>query len=241
MTLPLRAALLDLDGTLVDSIPDLAHAANAMRVDMGLAPLAKARVATFVGKGVDSLVRRSLTDSLIDAELDAETFARARTLFFHHYHLVNGEQTGVFDGVIAGLNHMRSQDLKLAIVTNKPSAFTTPLLHRTGLAGFFQVLVCGDTCTRRKPDPAPILLACQLLGVAPASSVTIGDSLNDTQAGRAAGTHVLAVPYGYNEGQDVRNLDADAIVDSLVEAARWIQARNKSPIFNGATVNLSNQ
>lgn len=221
---PFRAALLDLDGTLLDSIPDLAFAANAMRVELGMIALREDVVATFVGKGVDNLVRRSLDA----ADPSPEDFARAREAFYRHYHLVNGERAQVYPGVIEGLKHMRGQGLKLAVVTNKPTEFTLPLLQRTGLAGFFDAVVCGDTCARRKPDPDQVLHACELLGVTVAEAVTIGDSINDAQAGRSAGTQVLVVPYGYNEGRDVRELDVDGIVDTLVNAAQWVALWNQN-------------
>lgn len=225
---PVEAVLLDLDGTLLDSIPDLADAANAMRMELGMAPLREDVIATFVGKGVDNLVRRSLTGSLLGSQAgpDDALFARGRESFYRHYHLVNGDKATVFEGVMPGLLSMRDQGLKLAVVTNKPTEFTLPLLTRTGLAGFFPVVVCGDTCARRKPDPDQVLHACGQFGVPPAHAVTIGDSMNDALAGRAAGTRVLAVPYGYNEGQDVRALDVDGIVPTLADAAQLVSHWN---------------
>ena len=217
-----KAVLIDLDGTLMDTVPDLAMAANAMRVEMGLAPLREDVIATFVGKGSDNLVLRTLGGSLDPAEPEPALFARGLESFFRHYHLVNGDRAVVFDGVIEGLGAMRAQGLKLAVVTNKPTEFTLPLLQRTGLAGFFDAVVCGDTCARKKPDPEPMLHACALLGAEPARTVAIGDSINDAQAARAAGCSVLAVPYGYNEGRDVRTLEVDGIVATLEDAAAWI-------------------
>jgi len=221
-----KAALLDLDGTLLDSIPDLADAANATRMELGMAPLRVDVLATFVGKGVDNLVRRTLAGSLSGNVEDPALLARGREVFYRHYHLVNGDKAVVFDGVLPGLQAMREQGLLLAVVTNKPTEFTVPLLQRTGLASFFPVVVCGDTCARRKPDPDQMLHACEQLGVRPEEAVAIGDSINDAQAGRAAGMRVLAVPYGYNEGLDVRTLDVDGIVDTLLDAARWIALWN---------------
>ena len=221
-----QAVLLDLDGTLLDSIPDLAHAANAMRIELGMHALHEDIVATFVGKGVDNLVRRSLAGSLQAPDPEPAAFEHARESFFRHYHLVNGDKATIFDGVIDGLKAMRDQGLKLAIVTNKPTEFTIPLLQRTGLAGFFQEVVCGDTCERRKPDPDQMFYACERLGVTPAQAVAIGDSVNDALAARAAGIQVLAVPYGYNEGQDVHGLDVDGIIGSIVDASLWIARKN---------------
>lgn len=226
---PFLAVLLDLDGTMLDSIPDLAHAANGMRVEMGMTPLHEDVISTFVGKGVDNLVRRTLAGQLDADSADEEVFLQARASFFRHYHLVNGDKAVVYDGVLEGLKSMRDQGLKLAVVTNKPTEFTLPLLQRTGLSNFFTAIVCGDTCERRKPDPDQVLFACEQLGVNPEQAVTIGDSINDALAARAAGTPMLAVPYGYNEGMDVRSLNADAIVNSLVDAAQWIQLCNMNP------------
>jgi phosphoglycolate phosphatase len=223
--LPLAAVLLDLDGTLVDSIPDLAHAANAMRVELKLSPLPQDVITSFVGKGVERLVGRALAGSLDGpAPSDAE-FEAGLALFQRYYHAVNGDKTTIYDGVIPGLKTMREMGLKLAVVTNKSTQFTLPLLARTGLAGFFDAVVCGDTCARKKPDPMPMLHACALLGVKPAEALVIGDSINDAQSGRSAGTRVLLVPYGYNEGHDVRTLEVDGIVSSLVEAAGWIESQ----------------
>jgi len=217
-----QAALLDLDGTLLDTVPDLALAANAMRTELGMPPLREDVIATFVGKGVDNLVRRTLAGSLHAAEPDPQQYEHASASFHRHYHLVNGDRTVIFDGVLPGLKAMRGQGLKLAVVTNKPTEFTLPLLQRTGLAGFFDAVVCGDTCARKKPDPEPMLHACSLLQAEPARTVAIGDSLNDAQAARAAGCRVLAVPYGYNEGMDVRTLEVDGIVATLADAADWV-------------------
>lgn len=222
-----QAVLLDLDGTLLDSIPDLAHAANAMRIELGMHALHEDIVATFVGKGVDNLVRRSLAGSLQAPDPESAAFEHARESFFRHYHLVNGDKATIFDGVIDGLKAMRDQGLKLAVVTNKPTEFTIPLLQRTGLAGFFQEVVCGDTCERRKPDPDQMFYACERLGVTPAQAIAIGDSVNDALAARAAGIQVLAVPYGYNEGQDVHGLDVDGIIGSIVDASLWIARKNR--------------
>lgn len=222
----LQAVLIDLDGTLLDSVPDLAHAANAMRIELGMHVLHEDVVATFVGKGVDNLIRRALVGSLYAIDPEPAFFNTARASFHRHYHLVNGDKSTIFAGVIDGLKAMREQGLKLAVVTNKPTEFTLPLLEKTGLASFFELVVCGDTCSRRKPDPDQMFYACEQLGVTPDQAITIGDSMNDVQASRAAGIRVLAVPYGYNEGQDVQGLEVDGIVNSIADAAQWIARQN---------------
>ena len=219
------AVLLDLDGTLMDTIPDLANAANTMRQELGLSSLPQAQFATFIGKGAKNLVMRMLTADADPASISPERFEQARESYFRNLHRVNGDQSVMFDGVIPGLELMKSMGLRLAVVTNKATEFTLPLLKRTGLAPYFQAVVCGDTLPQAKPHPAPMLHACSLLKSTPARSVAVGDSINDAQSARAAGCSVLAVPYGYNEGQSVQTLDVDAIVDSIEAAAHWVAAR----------------
>ena len=218
------AVLLDLDGTLMDTIPDLAHAANAMRAELGLAALPEALIATFVGNGIDNLIRRTIAHDHAAEALTAELLARAKQAFYPAYHRINGTRSVLFDGVIDGLEAMRLAGLKIAVVTNKSEEFTLPLLELAGLSPYLDAVVCGDTLPERKPDPAPMLHACALLGVAPARSVAVGDSVNDALSARAAGCAVLAVPYGYNHGNSVQSLDVDAIVGSIEVAARWILA-----------------
>lgn len=219
-----RAALIDLDGTMLDTIPDLAEAANRTLAEIGRAPLAIDTIRTYVGKGIPVLVKRCLTGHLDDnAEPEAAELARALPIFKRHYADVNGAQTIVYPKVIEGLVAMRGIGLQLACITNKAGDFTLPLLERTGLAPYFPVVVSGDTTPEKKPHPAPLLHACTALGVAPAEAVMIGDSTNDALAGRNAGCRVLCVPYGYNEGGDVHDIDCDAIVDSLVDAAALLR------------------
>lgn len=216
------AVLLDLDGTLMDTIPDLAHATNAMRVDLDLPALPQAQIATYVGKGVDNLIHRALSADLNGQAPSQDLFAQGRKSFYRHYHVVNGTKSVLFDGVLTGLQTMRDMGLRMAVVTNKPAEFTLPLLERTKIADFFQAVVCGDTLEQKKPHPAPMLHACTLLQSHPDRTVAIGDSINDALSARAAGCTVLAVPYGYNEGQSVQTLDVDDIVDTIEAAARWV-------------------
>lgn len=218
----LRAALVDLDGTLMDTAPDLAAAANAMRAEFGLPPLPVARIAAFVGKGAERLVHRALTDAL-DGAVDAVTFERARAAFYRHYRATNGSATVVFERVPEALAHLRDHGLKLGCVTNKPREFTLPLLQRLDLARFFDTVVAGDEVREKKPHPQLLLTACDRLRVAPAQARMIGDSVNDAAAARAAGMRAMLVTTGYNEGEPVAALagtpGVDAIVGSLFEAA----------------------
>lgn len=211
--------LFDLDGTLLDTLPDLADAANAMRRDMGLPPIAEDIIGTYVGKGVEQLVIRTLSHEGAAANVDMVMRGLAR--YQDHYRALNGQRSHLYTGVLEGLQAFRDQGARLAVVTNKGTEFTAPLLRQKGLDGYFDAVVCGDTCARKKPDPMPLLHACDLLGTSPAGTLFIGDSINDALAANAAGMRVLALPYGYNEGRPVQSLPVDAIVYSLVEAAQW--------------------
>ena len=222
-----HAVLLDLDGTLLDTLPDLAAAANAMRQALGMPALDESLIRTFVGKGADNLIARSLAASLEAPEPDPKTFEIAKHHFFEHYQANNGRLTQIYPGVTEGLIALTDLGLQLAVVTNKPYEFSIPLLEQTDLLRHLQLVVGGDTCARRKPDAEPILYACQQLGYSPAASLTIGDSINDALAARAAGGSVLAVPYGYNEGAPVTDLPVDGIVPTVLEAVDWLQ--NNAP------------
>lgn len=216
-----RAILLDLDGTLLDSAPDLAAAANGMLAELGLPARDPAVIATYIGKGIPRLVERTLTGSL-DALADPALLSRALPIYERHYAAESGQRSVPFPGVIEGLRALHGAGLPLACITNKAERFTLDLLKRTALDGFFKVVVCGDTVARKKPDPEPVLAACARLGVRPGEALMIGDSANDVQSARAAGCPVWCVPYGYNEGRPVESLDCDRIVPDLAEAARQL-------------------
>lgn len=224
LAFPLRvkAVMIDLDGTLLDTIPDLAVAANMMLQELGRAPLDDTRIRAFVGKGIPRLVERALSGSP-DEPADPALFARALPVFERCYSGVNGRHTTIYPGVMEGLDRLRDQGFPLACVTNKAGSFTLPLLEHMKLAPYFAEVVAGDTLPKKKPDPLPLVHACEKFGIAPRDMLMIGDSLNDAQAARAAGCPVFCVTYGYNEGRDVRELDIDAIVSSLLEATRLIQ------------------
>ena len=222
----LDAVLVDLDGTMVDTLADFGQALQRMLAD--LSPpfseftLTPALVEKFVGKGSDHLIK-SLLAHIDAAQAAPENIAlleQASAAYQAHYRQVNGRFSTVYPGVLEGLAHWQMQGLKMGCVTNKPTAFAQDLLADKGLAEFFQLVVGGDAVPRKKPDPMPLLHTCAMLGVEPARTLMVGDSVNDAQAARAAGCPVLLVSYGYNHGQSVYTVDADAIVDSLA-AVRW--------------------
>jgi phosphoglycolate phosphatase len=224
VSFPLRvnAVIIDLDGTLLDTIPDLAVAANRMLQELGRPELDVELIRTFVGKGISRLVERTL-GAAFKGPIDPELRTRALDIFERRYAEVNGRHTTIYPGVSEGLTRLRDRAFPLACVTNKSERFTLPLLEMTGLAPYFKHVVSGDTLARKKPDPAPLLHACDALEIAPREMLMIGDSINDTQAARAAGCPVFCVTYGYSEGRDVRELGSDALVHSLVEAVRLIE------------------
>lgn len=217
----IKAVVIDLDGTLLDTAPDLAHAAELMMVELGMAQVPLATIKTYIGNGVSRLVKRVLTGSM-DADPDAALFARAYPIYQKHYGAHVSLHSRPFPGVVEGLRAFQAMGVHLACITNKAEMFTLPLLRDTGLLDYFELVLAGDTLPKRKPDPLPLLHACQHFGVEPGELLLIGDSLNDTQAARAAGSPVFCVPYGYNRGRPVAELDLDAVVPSLLDAAKLI-------------------
>jgi phosphoglycolate phosphatase len=220
-----RAAIIDLDGTMLDTIPDFHVAINGMRAELDLQPITQDQIALMVGKGSENLIRSVLGLDWDAAGVEAK-FEAAMDAYQRHYLSINGHYSALYPDVVEGLAAMQAQGLRLACVTNKPISFTTPLLKLKGLDRFFEVVYGGDSLPRKKPDPLPLQTVCADFGLAPAQVVAIGDSSNDAQAARAAGCPVLTVPYGYNHGQAIHETDSDGIVTTLLEAASLIRSHN---------------
>ncbi len=211
------AAIVDLDGTMVDTLGDFVAALDAMLDELALPSVDKNTVGAMVGKGSEHLIRSVLRHAA-PSEAEAEAhYERAFALYQAHYMTINGRHSAVYPGVIEGLHILRARGLKLACLTNKPTAFALPLLETKGLDGFFGHVFGGDAFARKKPDPLPLLKTCDALGTSPNRTLMIGDSSNDAQSARAAGCPVVLVSYGYNHGEPVRGVDADAFVDSLAD------------------------
>lgn len=217
----IKAAIIDLDGTMLDTAADFHVAVNRMRDDLGLAPLSQETIVNFVGKGTENLIRRVLAVDYAEDEA-AQYFQQALAAYTEHYLAINGDYSSLYPGVLEGLQALRNKGLRLACVTNKPLAFAVPLLQKKGLRDFFEIVYGGDSFPKKKPDPMPLLQVCQDFALEPAQVVAIGDSSNDAQAARAAGCRVLNVPYGYNHGESIHDVDSDGIVSTLVEAAQQI-------------------
>lgn len=217
----IRAVLIDLDGTLVDTAGDFGMALNAMLADLGVAPVPTERLMTFVGKGTANLIRKTLAERFADAEID-DLFERAQDKYEAVYTSINGAHTTLYPEVREGLAALRAAGLPVACITNKQHRFAVALLAHYDLTDQFDLVYGGDSWPRRKPDPMPLVKACEVFGVSPAQAVLVGDSGNDAQAARAAGCRSLTVPYGYNHGESVQTIDTDGIVGSILGAARAI-------------------
>lgn len=216
---PVRGALVDLDGTLVDTLGDFDVALNATLADLGLPPVERGFIANTIGKGSEHLIRSTLAE----VGAAANRYDDAWRLYQAHYERVNGVHATVFPGAAEGLARWRERGLRLACLTNKPTRFARELLLRKGLAAAFDHVFGGDAFERRKPDPLPLRKGCEALGLPADEVVMVGDSANDASAARAAGLRVVLVRTGYNHGEPVDAVPADAHVDRLdaIDLVAW--------------------
>jgi phosphoglycolate phosphatase len=209
----LQAAILDLDGTLIDTLADFVTVLNDVLTELALPSVSASFIRRTVGKGSEHLIHSTLRE----VGAPPETFAHAWPLYQARYLATNGNHACVYPGVVEGLKLFVARGWKLACVTNKPGAFVMPLLRKKRLDQFFDVVFGGDAFERKKPDPLPLIQACLALGCEPVNTLMIGDSSNDAQAARAAGCLVALVNYGYNHGESVTLVDADSVVSRLDE------------------------
>jgi phosphoglycolate phosphatase len=207
--------LIDVDGTLVDSVPDLAFCVDAMMARLGLPARGESEVRNWVGNGVERLVRRALTGTL-DGEPDEADYERAYPIFLELYRDNTSERSHLYPGVREGLDYLKASGYPLGCVTNKAAQFTEPLLEDLGVRDYFDIVVSGDTLPLKKPDPMPLLHAAAHFGVEPADALMVGDSVSDVKAARAAGFAIVCMSYGYNHGRDIREAQPDAVLDSLI-------------------------
>jgi phosphoglycolate phosphatase len=211
-------AIVDLDGTLVDTLGDFDAALNATLRDLHLRGIDADTIEPMVGRGSEHLIRSVLAHVGASASL----YETAWALYQQHYGRENGLHSRVYPGALDGLASMRDAGLRLACLTNKPGEFARALLQAKGLLRFFDVVNGGDAFDRKKPDPLPIVKTCEALNCLPSRALVVGDSSNDARAARAAGCPVVLVTYGYNHGEPVRAVDADGFVDSLAQLREWM-------------------
>jgi len=208
--------LIDVDGTLVDSVPDLAYCVDELMKAMGREPHGEAKVRNWVGNGVERLCRRALVGQLEGEPSDAD-FEKAYPVFLDLYAQNTSKRSRLYPGVSEGLEYLKAQGYQLGCVTNKAAQFTIPLLKDLGIHDDFGIVVSGDTLPVKKPDPQPLLHAAAHFGVSAGQSLMLGDSQSDVKAARAAGFQIICMSYGYNHGEDIRQYQPDAVIDSMVE------------------------
>jgi phosphoglycolate phosphatase len=213
--------LIDLDGTLVDSVPDLSYCVDELMARLGRPPHGEAAVRNWVGNGVERLVRRALIGQLDGEPSDAD-FERAYPIFLELYSENTSKRSVLYPGVREGLDYLLTNGYPLGCVTNKAAQFTLPLLKDLGILDAFGLVVSGDTLPEKKPHPAPLLHAASHFGVGPSKALMIGDSVSDVKAARAAGFQIVCMTYGYNHGQDIRLAEPDAVIDSMADLRTWI-------------------
>lgn len=208
--------MIDLDGTLMHTAPEIARAINLMLAGLGRPALDEAQIESYIGEGAQVLIKRCLTAPL-DSEPDVPELAKAQKLFFEFY-AKNVAESKPYPQVTEGLKALKSAGFRLACVTNKPASFTQPLLAANNFLQYFELVVSGDTLPKKKPEPDQIFYICEKLGVSVTEAVLIGDSKTDITAARSAGCYVFAVPYGYNQGQHIEAGAVDALISNIGEA-----------------------
>jgi len=214
--------LIDVDGTLVDSVPDLAYCVDEMTRQLGLPERGAEAVRQWVGNGVERLVRRALVNQL-DGEPEEELFQRAYPIFLELYAENTSKRSHLYPGVREGLDWLKAQGFKMGCVTNKAAQFTIPLLKDLGIHDEFASIVCGDSLPEKKPHPMPLLHSAEFFGVKPENALMIGDSISDVKAARAAGFKIVCMSYGYNHGVDIRDAKPDAVIDSMAQFPEVIE------------------
>ena len=208
--------LIDVDGTLVDSVPDLAYCVDEMMKQLDMPVRGEDVVRHWVGNGVERLVRRALINQL-DGEPDEALFQKAIPIFEALYAENTSKRSCLYPGVQEALDFLKTTGVRIGCVTNKAAQFTLPILKDLGISDYFEMVVCGDELAKKKPDPMPLLHVAEKLGVKPEQSLMLGDSMSDVKAARAAGFDIICMSYGYNHGEDIRDYNPDAVVDSMDE------------------------
>ena len=213
--------MIDVDGTLVDSVPDLAYCVDEMMVELGMEKRGEDKVRHWVGNGVSKLVERAISGEL-EGQLNKELFNKAYPIFLNYYAENTAKRTCLYKGVREGLDYLSSQGYYLGCVTNKATQFTHPLLKELGIFDYFKIVISGDTLTKKKPDPMPLLYGAEYFGVRPEECLMIGDSVSDVKASRSAGFDIICMSYGYNHGNNIADEKPDLVIDSMTELVKYL-------------------
>lgn len=215
--------MIDVDGTLVDSVPDLSWCLDQTLKQIGLPPRGETAARQWVGNGVIRIVQRGIANDL-DAAHDEALFEKAMPIFRELYAENTSKRSTLYPGVREGIDYLKTTGIKLGCITNKDAEFTHPILKDLGLWNDFEIVISGDTLEKKKPDPLPLLYGAEKLGAKPEKSLMLGDSMSDVKAARAAGFEIICMSYGYNHGVDIRESEPDAVIDSMVELKSLIKA-----------------
>ncbi len=219
--------IFDFDGTLIDSVPDLADATNSMLSQLGKATYSLETIKQWVGNGSRLLVERALVGKteVLAGELTTEQADHAEQLFFDAYSKISQSKTLAYPDVDKGLQQLKSAGFTLALVTNKPIRFVPKILESLGWTPLFDVVLGGDSLPVKKPDPAPLLHVCETLNFQPAQAFMIGDSVNDILAGQSAGIETLGLSYGYNYGNHIGDSNPTQVFDSFADLLVYLLAK----------------
>ena len=204
--------MIDVDGTLVDSVPDLAYCVDEMMIALGKPPIGNEKVRLWVGNGVPRLVERALTGQL-DGVPNNDEFDKAFPIFLDLYSRNSCVRSHLYDGVMEGLNYLMSKDYLIGCVTNKAEQFTTPLLKSLGIFDYFKIVISGDTLEKKKPDPLPLIHSANFFKLNPKECLMLGDSVSDVKASRAAGFNIICMSYGFNHGNNIADENPDLVID----------------------------
>jgi len=216
-----KLIMIDVDGTLVDSVPDLAYCVDQMMIELGMKERGEKKVRHWVGNGIPKLVERALTDDL-EASPTKEVFDVAYPIFLDLYADNTAARSCLYDGVKDGLDYLKSKDYQLGCVTNKAEQFTHPLLKTLGIFDDFKIVISGDSLAKKKPDPLPLVHAASYFNISPQECLMLGDSVSDVKAARAAGFSIICMSYGYNHGNDIADESPDLVIDSMSQLREYL-------------------
>ena len=221
MDLKPKLVMIDVDGTLVDSVPDLAYCVDQMMLSLDMPVRGEETVRHWVGNGVPRLVERALTGEL-DGSPSKEAFEKAYPIFLDLYAQNSSVRSTLYEGVMEGLDYLKSKDYLLGCVTNKAEQFTLPLLQSLGIIDYFGIVISGDTLEKKKPDPLPLIHGANFFNIKTNECLMLGDSVSDVKAARAASFQIICMSYGYNHGNNIADENPDLVIDSMAQLRDYL-------------------